>query len=258
MKNEHEGHRERMRQRFQGSGLSGFAPHEVLEMLLFYAIPRKNVNPIAHRLLKRFGSLNAVLSASVEALQETEGISKSAAILITLIGPTMRYADRELLGARPYMRNVREAKEFCAHLFANAHEERFYVICLDAQGRVIREVMVFSGTIDEVIVYPREVIAAAIRHNAHDVVLAHNHPSGVMEPSDADIQTTELLRESLSKIDITLQDHIIFADGQCLSYSQWQKSREIRPLLETPRAKAAETRPRKPKGPSAPEEREGR
>lgn len=249
-KNEHEGHRERMRQRFLNNKLSGFAPHEVLELLLFYAIPRKNVNPLAHELLKRFGSLTAVLSASVEELQEIEGVTKTAAVLITLMDPLVRYADRDQLGDRPYMRNLREAKLYCANLFTNASEEKFYLICLDAQGRVLRAVMVFSGTIDEVTIYPREVIGSAIRHNAQAVVLAHNHPSGVPEPSNADIQTTEQLREAFAAIGITLQDHLIYADGHCFSYSRWQKEQEIRPAFEQAKAKAADAnKSKKPKKP---------
>jgi DNA repair protein RadC len=250
MKNEHDGHRERMRQRYVNGGLSGFAPHEMLELLLFFAIPRKNVNSLAHSLYDRFGSLTSTFSASMEALQEVEGISKSSALLISLIDSLSRQADLEQLGNRPYMRNLREASVYCKHLFANAAEERFYVICIDAQGRVLRAVMVFSGTIDEITIYPREVVNAAFRYNAHAVVLAHNHPSGVLEPSKADLQTTEQLSESFKTIGVLLQDHIIYADGQCLSFSQWRKTQEIRPVYEQGRAKAADTnRPKKPREP---------
>ena len=238
---EHKGHRDRMRQRFLKSDerLSGFAPHEILELLLFYGIPRVNVNPLAHQLLKRFGSLNAVLSASVEELQEIDGISKSGAVFIALMRRTMNYVSLERLGEKPYMRNLKECKAYCSVLFSDADEERFYVICLDAQNRVLNAVLLFTGTINEVAVYPREVIGKVIRLNAYYVVLAHNHPSGILEPSNADLHMTDLLREAFSNVDIRLQDHIIYADGQCLSLTQWKKELEQQ-RLPKPRAKAAD------------------
>lgn len=241
-KNEHEGHRGRMRQRFMMGGLDNFAPHEVLELLLFYAIPRRNVNPLAHQLIKRFGSLTAVLSASAELLREEPGITEAAITLITLMGPLARYMDKELLGERPFMRNLREAKSYCVHLFSGANEEQFYVICLDAQARVLRAVKVFSGTIDEITIYPREIVGTAIRYNAHDVVLAHNHPSGVLEPSEADIHTTVMLREALERVNIPLQDHIIYAEGNCLSLSQWEKTQAPHPAPYNTASRAADTK----------------
>lgn len=228
--------------RFASGGLDSFAPHEVLELLLFYAIPRRNVNPLAHQLIKRFGSLTAVLSATEEQLLQEPGVTPLAVSLITMIGPLNRYADKELLGSKPFMRNLREAKEYCMHLFAQAKEECFYVICLDAQARVLRAVQVFSGTIDEIAIYPREVVGTAIRYNAHDVVLAHNHPSGVLEPSDADMQTTVLLRAALEHVSIHMQDHIIYADGNCLSISQWQSKQVTPPMPANTTARAADTK----------------
>lgn len=233
-----------MRDRFLQSGdqLSGFAPHEVLELLLFYAVPRVNVNPLAHQLMKEFGSLSAVLSASAEELQAIKGISKSGAVMIMLIRRMMNYVNLERLGERPYIRNVKEAKAFCSALFAGVGEERLYLICLDAQGRVINAVLLFIGTIDEVPAYSRVVVGAAIRYTAHHVVLAHNHPSGVLEPSGKDIEMTEELRDAFMKVDVRLNDHIIYADGECLSYDQWKNARGTEQKLPRPKPKAAEPR----------------
>ena len=238
-----------MRERFLQSDakLSGFAPHEVLELLLYYAIPRVNVNPLAHRLMDRFGSVNAILSASVEELHQIKGISKSGAVMIMLIRRLMNYMNLESLGEKPFMRNISEARAYCARLFADAGVERFYLICLDAQARVTNAVLLSTGTINEVSVYPREVIGMALRYDAHHVVLAHNHPSGVLEPSKADIEMTELLRDAFSKVDMLLQDHIIYADGQCLSYAKWISARDTRPKLTRPRTKAAEKSPDAPR-----------
>lgn len=254
---EHGGHRERMRKRYLETGLASFAPHEALELLLFYAVPRINVNPLAHRLLTHFGSLEAVLSAPPEQLQQVPGIGASAAVLISLIQPLYRDAERERLGDKPLITNYREAKDYCRSLFGGTSEEVLYVICLDAQGRVLRAVRAITGTIDEIAIYPRTIVGAAIRHNAHSVVLAHNHPSGVLEPSPADVQTTAMLRAALGGVDITILDHIIYADGECVSMEQWQHQAHTSPIPMQRVQKAADTKRARKKGkPVADEQKE--
>ena len=219
--------------------LSDYAPDEVLELLLLSAIPRGNLKPLANRLIKEFGSLNAVLSATFEELREIKGLSKSGAVTIMQIRRIINYINRANLGEKPFMRNVRDAKAFCSVLFSGTSEERFYLICLDARRRVINTVLLSIGTIDEVSVYPREVVGTAIRYNAHHIVLVHNHPSGILEPSDADIEMTERLMEAFFKVDMVLQDHIIYADGQCLSYSQWKNAKGIPSKSTPPRQRVA-------------------
>ena len=239
----HEGHRERMRQRFAENGLTGFAPHEALELLLFYAIPRRNVNPLAHRLIDHFGSLGAVLEAAPDQLQRVPGIGEATASLISMVSALYRHAEQERLSDRAFVTNLKEAKAYCRHLFAGKQDEVLYVICLDAQGRVLRAVPAIRGTIDEIVIYPRIVVGMAIRHNAHSVVLAHNHPSGACEPSDADLRTTDLLRVALAGVDISLMDHLIYADGECVSMVQWQQMQNITPLYHgAKQPKAADTK----------------
>lgn len=248
---DHGGHRERMRARFLEGGLSGFAPHEALEMLLYYAIPRRDTNALAHRLLKHFGSLKAVLEAPPEQLSQVPGIGEQTAVLLTLVQQIGRMADQERLGEKPVLTNLREARAYCALLFHGAMDEVLYVICLDAQGRVLRAVPAITGTIDEMAIYPRVIVGAAIRHNAHTVLLAHNHPSGVAEPSDADLATTEQLRAALGAVDIRLLDHIICAESECVSISQWEKARAFGILPQSQMGRAADTqRARRPR-PSA-------
>lgn len=228
---EHAGHRERMRRRFDRNGLEGFAPHETLELLLFYAIPRRNVNPLAHRLIERFGSVDAVLRAPPEQLEQVPGIGHTAAQLLSLVLPLARYAQQEQRQERPVLANYRQAKEYCAHLFAGQVDEVLYVISLDAQSRVLRAAPVVRGTIDEITIYPRQVVSEALRQNAHAVVLAHNHPSGVAEPSEADLLTTEQLRDAFAHVDIALMDHMIYAEGECASIEQWKQLQKIAPLF---------------------------
>lgn len=253
---EHEGHRERVRARFMRDGLEGFAPHEVLEFLLFFAIPRRNVNPLAHRLLNHFGSVWAVLNTPAEQLTQVPGIGAQSATLLASIAAAYRFAERDKLGERPIVNNYREAKNYCAHLFSATREEVLYVICLDAQGRVLRAVPAITGTIDEIAIYPRTIVGLAIRHNAHSVVLAHNHPSGIKDPSDADIRTTEMLREALGSVDIEVLDHIIYADGECTSMAQWQQLRRIAPAYDQQTPKAADTRRSRRRGPAPMHEQE--
>lgn len=243
----HGGHRKRMRARYLQGGLEGFAPHEALELLLFYAIPQRNVNPLAHQLLDHFGSLEAVLSASPEQLAQAPGIGETSAVLLSLVFALTQYTEREKQMGRAVITNYREAKEYCLHLFAGKRNEVLYVICLDAQGRVLRAVPAIDGTIDEITIYPRTIVSAALLHNAHAVVLAHNHPSGVAEPSAADIQTTQMLQNALHAVDIRLMDHIIYAEGVCASMQEYQRQHAT-PTFAGDRAvpRAADTqKPRK-------------
>lgn len=253
--NEHDGHRARMRARFAQAGLEGFAPHEALELLLFYAIPRRNVNPLAHHLIDRFGSLGAVLDAQPEQLCQVEGISEASATLISLVAALARASEKERQAQRAVITNYRDAKDYCAHLFMGKTDEVLYAICLDAQGRVLRAVPAITGTIDEIAIYPRTIVRTALWHEAHAVVLAHNHPSGVLEPSDADIETTALLREALGMVDIGLLDHIIYADGECMSMAQWQQARQPQPLHDR-KPRAADTQRRAAARPKAKKERD--
>ena len=237
---DHSGHRDRMRERFAQNGLDGFAPHEVLELLLFYAIPRRNVNPLAHKLIKHFGSTCAVFEATREQLLQVPGIGEHTASLLGMIFPLARYADRERSEDRPVLTNYRNAKAYCKHLFAGKADEVLYVICLDAQGRVLRAVPAITGTIDEIVIYPRKIVTEALNHKAHGVVLAHNHPSGVCEPSDADIETTETLRQALATVDIPLLDHMVYAEGECVSIQQWKRSQGSTPAAMPQLHKAAD------------------
>lgn len=237
-----------MRQRFELNGLEGFAPHEALELLLFYAIPRRDVNPLAHQLLKHFGSLDAVLRAAPAQLAQIPGIGKSAAALIALVQPLFRYAERERQGEKPVLANYQDAKAFCAHLFAGKTDEVLYVISLDAQGRVLRSTPVTHGTIDEVAIYPRKIVGDALLHNAHAVVLAHNHPSGVAEPSEADLLATQRLRDAFAGVDILLMDHIIYGDGNCTSIKQWERMQQAVPLLRAEEERRAADKKRTGRG----------
>jgi len=220
MTGEHDGHRQRMRERFQTQGLEGFAPHEVLELILFYAIPRANVNPLAHRLIDTFGSLHAVVEADVKDLMKVEGIGEKAATLLNLFGHVDRQLERSRSAQRKKLRNRLEASRHCLGLLAGLREEHLYLVCLNAQMEVVQNALIARGTLNEVPAYPRMVAEAALRANAHAVVLCHNHPGGSIIPSSQDLEMTASLGQLLHNLGILLADHVIVAGEDTLSLVQ--------------------------------------
>ena len=217
MAGEHAGHRQRMRERFRAQGLDGFAPHEMLELMLFYAIPQKNVNPLAHRLLERFGSLHGVLQASVEQLMQVEGMGEYAATLLSLFAHASRQLEISRNQELPRLFTKGVALEHCRRLVDGLKQEHFYVVCLNAQLEVIRDVLIARGTLDEVQAYPREVARVVLESNAHSVILCHNHPGGSMVPSQADLDLTGILGNLLSSMNVELIDHVVVGRGMALS-----------------------------------------
>ncbi|MDR0898000.1 MAG: DNA repair protein RadC [Oscillospiraceae bacterium] len=248
MDQHHEGHRARMRARYKAGGLTGFAPHEALELLLFYAIPRRNVNPLAHKLIAEFGSLRGVFAAPLERLRKIPGLGEGAALLLTLPQALGAFIDAEDPPRRPLMSSRLDAQRYCTRLFATAREEVLYVICLDGQGRVLKAVPAIQGTIDEISIYPRTIVSAALNNDAQSVVLSHNHPSGVAEPSRADLQTTDLLEKALMMVGIRLLDHIIYAEGVCTSIRQWRKEQQEQGIGMAERPRAADSNRARKKG----------
>jgi len=220
MAGEHAGHRQRMRQRFMENGLNGFADHEVLELALFYAIPQRNVNPLAHRLIEHFGSLNAVLEAPVDDLRRVEGVGEYAAALLHLFSCVAGRMESERAGESKTLSNLAQVSRHCVALLRGLRQEHFYLVCLSAQGKVLKDALINRGTIDEVQAYPRLVAEEALRYNAHSVVLCHNHPGGSLIPSQADVETTRILSDLMQKLEIRLVDHVIVADAETLSMAE--------------------------------------
>lgn len=214
---EHGGHRQRMRERYLKQGLDGFAPHEILELLLFYAIPQKNVNPLAHRLIDRFGSLYAVLNAPPQQLVQVEGIGEYAATFLTLLQSAARQALRTRDTGKAKLGTRQAAVDYCIGLLHGEKRELFYAICLGGQMEVISDVLIAKGSLSDVPAYPRIVLDAVLTHNAHCVLLCHNHPSGSVVPSPQDLDATRTLSGLLSEIEVVLVDHLIVAGDRALS-----------------------------------------
>ena len=213
----HAGHRERLRERLRTAGLSAFSEHEVLELLLTYAIPQRDVNPLAHELIAVFGSLNAVLGADENELLRVKGMGRNAALLLTMMPQLMRYCQMNAMGERPKIVTLHDARTYCAPLFFGVTEEQIYMLCLDQAGHVLHRSLLHTGTVDQVALHPRTVVETAIRHNAYSVILAHNHPSGVASPSQPDLDVTKQITTALYLIGIQLVDHMIFAGREAYS-----------------------------------------
>ncbi|GAE89976.1 RadC family protein [Acetivibrio straminisolvens] len=216
----HEGHRKRLKERFLKEGLDSFEQHQVLELLLFFSIPRRDTNELAHTLLNRYGSLSGVLEADPKDLAATPGIGENSAILLSLIPHLSRRYLNDKWRDKPELNSSTKAGQYAISLFWGRNYEVFYVICLDAQNRVNYAQLVHEGTINEAPVYPRIIVETALRHKANSVILAHNHPGGTLNPSKADIEATNRIRTALEAISIKVIDHIIVCGGKYVSFAE--------------------------------------
>ena len=213
----HDGHREKMRQRFMTGGLDAFADHEILELLLYYAIPRRDTNPIAHALMERYGSLPAVLAAPMEDLKRTEGIGESAAVLLHLVPQVCRRARLAQVGEDQVLNSSERAGAYLLECFDGESREVIYQLCLDRKGKLLACKRLGEGSVASADLDVRRLVENAILTGARAVILAHNHPSGVALPSDGDYTATMRVRAALNAIGIELADHIIVADGDFVS-----------------------------------------
>lgn len=214
---EHEGHRARMKRRFLKHGLDNFDVHNVLELLLFYAIPRQDTNVPAHRLMDTFGSLSGVFSATPEELMSVEGVGENAATLIRLVSESARRYLMFMPGKEVILDSVKKVGAFFVPRFLNCRNEVMYVACLDPNNRVIDCSVLQEGNMEQVRVDMRKLLTMVLTKNADKVILAHNHLNGVPLPSQADRETTRYLYEMLRKVNVELLDHVIVSKGEYLS-----------------------------------------
>lgn len=214
----HTGHRQRMRAKFKQSGLDGFEVHESLELLLYYAVPRKDTNPIAHRLLDSFGSLSAVFDAPVDALKEC-GLSENAALLLKLVPQMSRlYLDDKFDSSKAV--DVENIGARLLNKFVGRDYEAVVLTLLDAKRKEVFCGVISKGSVNSCDLYIRKIIENAMIYNASFAILAHNHPSGFALPSMADIETTKTVFSALSLVGVRLLDHIVVADDDYVSMRQ--------------------------------------
>lgn len=217
--NIHKKHRQRMKKEFLENGFEDNVPkHKVLELLLFYCVPRIDTNPIAHKLLSSYGnSISGVLEAPVEELIRFKGITKNNVGLLKMILPIARMYELEKCESTQCFSSVDEIGNYIMKQYYGMQEERFGILCLDAKCKKISFDFISQGDMNTVGVSSRDVIKCALDHKASVIVLAHNHPGGNALPSYADIDITKMLIEAVHHIGVSIFDHIIVSDGDYIS-----------------------------------------
>jgi DNA repair protein RadC len=215
----HEGHRRRLKERYAASGLDSFHDYEALELLLTYAIPRKDVKPLAKDLIERFQGLRGVFDAG-EELASVPGLGAHAASLVALVKDLGARYLKERARDKQQISCTRELLDYCMTFMGGLKDEHFCIIYLDAQNRIIEVETVQEGIVNQAVVYPRKVLENALRKKASAVILAHNHPSGHVKPSEADIRLTRTIQETARALDILVHDHIIIGENRFFSFRE--------------------------------------
>lgn len=213
----HKGHRERLKQRFLEDGLDNFTDIQVLELLLFYAIPQGDTNPLAHELLRRFGSLTGVLEAKREELEQVKGLGEHSVTLLRLVTELSRYYAVQRMSMERVLPTLEKCGEYLVPFFIGQREETVYLLCLDGKCKVLACRKLGQGGVNSVGVPIRRVVETALNTNASSVILAHNHPSGLALPTTEDVQVTKKVATALDLVGVRLADHVIVADQDFVS-----------------------------------------
>ncbi|WP_343080358.1 RadC family protein [Ostreiculturibacter nitratireducens] len=211
-------HRQRLRARFMEGGAAAMPDYELLELLLFRAIPRQDVKPLARRLLDRFGDFNRVLSAPAQRLKETEGVGDAVVQELKIVEAAAQRLARARVMNRPVLSSWDTLLDYCHTTMAHRETEQFRVLYLDRKNVLIADEEQARGTVDHVPVYPREVLKRALELNASALILVHNHPSGDPTPSDQDLAMTTQIETAARALGIVLHDHLIVGKSRELSF----------------------------------------
>lgn len=214
--NPHAGHRNRVRARYRRAGLDSFAPHEVLELLLFYAQPRSNTNDIAHALMEKFGSLSTVLDASYEELTSVEKVGDAAATLLCLLPQLFRRYSIEKEELRVTFDTLSKVMRYCQALFVGATVEQIYLLSFDNSMHILDCTLLSHGTVNSAPVVTRRIAEKALEKHASCVVIAHNHPNGLPLPSREDLAVTQQIEQAMALFQIPLLEHILVAGTECV------------------------------------------
>ena len=224
---DHSGHRDRVKNEFLSRGLEGWPEHRMLELLLFYAIPKRDVNDLAHELIERFGSLAGVMDANWDELSQMKGVGKHTALLLKLI-PAL---SGQYLGSRSEVRSIiretQDVYEVLAPYFFGAVNEKSYILCLDGKNQILGVRKISEGCIDAASVNIRRIMEEAVSLHAMRIYLAHNHITNIALPSKADINTTNIIRTALAGVGFELVDHLVFVDGDMVSVKESQRYYEL-------------------------------
>ncbi len=219
-KADHSGHRARMKKKLLEQGLDAFEAHEVLEILLYYAIPQRNTNDIAKNLLDKFGSLSAVFDASLEALMNA-GLTQHQAQFLRLFPDVTRLYLMDKYDNPDRVFDVSRAPEYIVDRFIGYEkEENILLVLLDKKGKEVFSSMISTGDLDSAGISIRKIVSLALNYSAYSAIIAHNHPSGLALPSKEDIYFTRDVKKALSLVGVSLLDHYIVADHDCVSLAE--------------------------------------
>lgn len=218
--NDQKGHRERLRQKYRAAGMDAFHDYEALELLLSYAIPRGDVKPAAKALLKTFGNIKGVIDADMADLEKIRGVGPASAVAIKLLKDLCALYLKQQAAEKPQITCTSELVNYCKASLGGVRDEQFRVIFLDAQNRIIDVETIQEGIVNQAVVYPRKVLENALRQKASAIILLHNHPSGNVRPSDADIRLTRTIQETARVLDILVHDHIIIGENRFFSFRE--------------------------------------
>ncbi|MGN0770992.1 MAG: RadC family protein [Christensenellales bacterium] len=217
-----------MRERVLKEGMENFQDHEVLEYLLYPFIPRKDTNPIAHELINRFGSLSGVLESDCQMLEEVPNMTANAALFLVTLPQIIKKYNLSKFGAKPDLSTHGRIKEYCRTLLADLNYEAIYLLALDNKGRLINKSLIGQGNIEDCKLMTRKMVLMCHNLAAPNVYIAHNHPSGVAQPSVNDIEFTKWAVTALEVLGVRLVDHLIVAKQQVYSFEQDGKLGEFR------------------------------
>lgn len=218
--NVHKNHRQRMREKYLSGGIDSFADHEILELLLFFAIPRVNTNPIAHELIKKFKTLDGVFSASYEELKTVKGMGKNAAFYIRLLQDFRLRMQKSDAKKRIVLKDKKTIGDYVVNFFLPYKYEVLFAFFLDKGDRLISWELIEEGAADEITVNPVKILRQAVRNNAVSVILAHNHPGGNHIASAADAAVTQRISVALRAVGITLKEHVVVAGEKYSAVSE--------------------------------------
>ncbi len=219
---DHSGHRQRLRKRFLENGLDGFHEYEIVELLLTLGTPRKDCKPSAKALVKKFGSLQAVLEAEPKLLQAIKGVGENNIFGLKITqAVARRYLSDRVIG-KDFIKHAEDVVTFLIHNLRDKNREIFMVIYLNGKNQILKMEELFEGTLSTSAVYPREVVKKALAENAAALIFVHNHPSGSLNPSKDDLAITTKLKDALRAIDISVHDHIIIAGNDYYSFADNQ------------------------------------
>jgi len=219
-KNDNDGHRERLRQRFERVGIDGLQDYEIFELLLSFVIPRCDVKQRGKNLIKAFKTPSGILNAPINELMKIEGIGKSSALMLKLVNELCGVVLAEKIEKRDIISSPDAVRDFCRVKLGGETREVFMVIFLNTKNHVIKHQILQKGTVDHAAIYPREIATAALECLATGVILVHNHPSGDCSPSGADLKMTQTVNTTLAAVGIKLLDHLIVSNSDYLSLAE--------------------------------------